>query len=142
MEKKKQAVVYKPPKGKTIFHTTAEEKNLYDILPNIKVKKLVLNNKSTVHLSGPYDEEFPTIPFSHAYGRTTTTYPLDVESCIKQGDPICDSFRIQVNSNVTIFCIADGCGWYNYTKLASNTAKDAFVSYLASKVPGKKLIIN
>jgi hypothetical protein len=48
----------------------------------------------------------------------------------RDGDPICDSFRVRTFINGAVVCIADGCNWGARPKKASNVAKDTFVSFL------------
>eukprot|EP01120_Amphizonella_sp_Union-15-10_P009396 TRINITY_DN3542_c0_g1_i2.p1 TRINITY_DN3542_c0_g1~~TRINITY_DN3542_c0_g1_i2.p1 ORF type:complete len:403 (+),score=81.80 TRINITY_DN3542_c0_g1_i2:97-1305(+) len=121
------------PKGKTVFHVFAEEKKLYDKIPNWKTKKL-LQNKKIVTISGPGLEEIPAYDFTRACGSTISTYPFYPDNSSREGDPICDSFKVQTHENGVLFCVTDGCNWGERPRDASNRAKDSFVSYLGSKI--------
>jgi len=121
------------PKGKSVFHIHADEKKSYDTIPNWKIKKLAQNNKVVV-ISGPYGDEVPDYEFTRAFGSTISTYPHYPDNSSREGDPICDSFRIQAHENGTVFCVTDGCNWGERPREASNRAKDAFVAFLNMKL--------
>lgn len=46
--------------------------------------------------------------FGHAYGTTISTYPKLKAKQLREGDPICDSYRVHCHPNGTILCVADG----------------------------------
>jgi hypothetical protein len=112
------------------FHVFAEENELYETLPKIKVKKIQYNEKS-FNLSGPFDapSDQANFPLTTCYGLSHSTYPMRTPDA-RDGDPICDSFRVRTFINGAVVCIADGCNWGARPKKASNVAKDTFVSFL------------
>jgi len=56
----------------------------------------------------------------------------------REGDPICDSYRMQIHNNAVFFCLADGCNWGERPRQASNRSKDAFIGFLQQKIPELK----
>eukprot|EP01121_Diplochlamys_sp_Union-15-3_P007951 TRINITY_DN2068_c0_g1_i1.p1 TRINITY_DN2068_c0_g1~~TRINITY_DN2068_c0_g1_i1.p1 ORF type:complete len:405 (+),score=66.34 TRINITY_DN2068_c0_g1_i1:92-1306(+) len=139
---KRKRQEFKPPlpKGKTPVHVLAEQKDLCTRLPNFRIKTL-LHNEKIVHLSGPFSDEVP-VPGENslAYGTSISTYPSFPDNDLKQGDPICDSYRLQIHENGTLFVITDGCNWGERPREASNRAKDAFIAYLNIKISWSKTV--
>jgi len=83
-------------------------------------------NKDVITLSGPYAAEDPPMGFDRAHCVTVSTYPHIPDKPMREGSPICDSFRIQAHPNGLIFCIADGCGWGSRSASASNAVSNLF----------------
>lgn len=118
----------------TIFADEETRSNLFQHLPLIKVKKLKKNPKILNTVSGPYDIHFPLEAFeSLICGRSISTYPHIPGRPSRDGDPICDSYCVQMlEDDVMIALVCDGCNWGKRPMEASNIAKTAFVEYLRS----------
>jgi len=132
-KKKKPKYYINIPKGDNVFQQRARELLLYDRVPDWKIVKP--NLQSQVVISGPYNNnENPTYEFTRSYGCTISTYPHYPSHSSREGDPICDSYRIHTFENGLICCLADGCNWGERPKEASNRAKDAFVYYVQDNI--------
>jgi len=136
-KKKKNSKKPKPyftiPKGDNLFQARARELNLYDKVPEWVIKKP--NIKNPITISGPYNtNENPSYEFTRSYGCTVSTYPYYPNHASREGDPICDSYRIHTYENGVLVCLADGCNWGERPKEASNRAKDAFVAYVQDNI--------
>jgi len=127
-----------PNKGRTVIHQKAEETHLLDKLPNWNVKRPVL--KTAVNISGPYGNENPAYEFTRSYGCTISTYPHYPTYTSREGDPICDSYRIHTYENSVLVCLADGCNWGERPKEASNRARDGFIFYLSERIQDAKTL--
>lgn len=89
-------------------------------------------------LAGPKGED--TIPeeYSQAYAHVISLYPLNVKAGTREGDPVCDSYRIHTTDTGSIWCLADGCGWGQRPFQAANRARDAFVASVQAKINDAK----
>eukprot|EP00028_Trichosphaerium_sp_Am-I-7-wt_P006291 CAMPEP_0168520060 /NCGR_PEP_ID=MMETSP0405-20121227/7721_1 /TAXON_ID=498012 /ORGANISM="Trichosphaerium sp, Strain Am-I-7 wt" /LENGTH=394 /DNA_ID=CAMNT_0008540787 /DNA_START=37 /DNA_END=1221 /DNA_ORIENTATION=- len=125
-------------KGKSVFQQYKEDNDLLQDLPNWKIKRLCMSNP--VVISGPYEGEVPDKSFKQAYGSTISTYPHYPDNASREGDPMCDSYRIHTHKNGILFCVTDGCNWGERPKEAANRAKNAFVVYLSGKMGEVKTI--
>ncbi|PRP80887.1 protein phosphatase 2C-related protein [Planoprotostelium fungivorum] len=108
---------------------------LYYHFPPLKfVKKPKKKPQIIDTIMGPYDPHFVDDAYTPwVYGRAISTYPHLPTRTIREGDPICDSYCIQLlEDNMVITVVADGCSWGKGPMEASNTAKSAFVDYLRS----------
>jgi len=139
MNVKNEASLLAIQKGKSVVHECAILNNLYDKIPNYKVKKSVLD-KDPVVISGPYNKQLPPQNFNNAFGVTISTYPLYFGRKNRDGDPICDSYRIQTYRGCQIICVADGCGWGERPREASNRLRDNFVLYFTEKAKNVKTL--
>lgn len=109
------------PKEKTKIHLHAEELKLSDSFPPCKIKKVTTS--STYTLTYPDNDDDGDIDdrvYSHADGIVRSLYPYIQARASRDGDPICDSFRVHVYDNATVWCIADGCNWGERPRQASN----------------------
>jgi len=81
---------------------------------------------------GPYEPHFPKeVVEPWVCGRSISTYPHLPGKPARDGDPICDSFRIELlEENCVIAVVCDGCNWGRRPMEASNKAKDAMCEYL------------
>jgi len=62
---------------------------------------------------------------------TISTYPLNAPKTKREGDPICDSYCVQVyNNNRVIIGLADGCNWGFRPFQASHKASEGFCTYM------------
>jgi serine/threonine protein phosphatase PrpC len=122
-------------KGNSDIHKSAETHNLVQKMPNWRVQRFMLE-KSPVVIAGPYNKITPSTSFGHAYATTISTYPQMKGKRSREGDPVCDSYRVHTHENGVIACIGDGCGWGELPKQASNRLKDNFVTYF-TKNAGK-----
>ena len=140
------------PKTKTLFHQFVEDNNLMDDVPSLKVKKVV--SGSCTIFTGPHNPEEPgnNKEFAQSYAQSTSLYPCYSGHATREGDPICDSYRIHTYEHGTVvFCLADGCNWGERPREASNryvtkhspwcsprSAKDTFVHYCQQKLTEPK----
>lgn len=119
-----------------VFQEEEKRLNLFEFLPLIKVKKMKKNAKVMNTIAGPYDIQFPLEmlePF--LCGRSISTYPHIPTKPNRDGDPICDSYCIQLlEDDVVIALVCDGCNWGRRPMEASNAAKSAFVEYMRGKL--------
>eukprot|EP01114_Cavostelium_apophysatum_P012568 TRINITY_DN2843_c0_g1_i1.p1 TRINITY_DN2843_c0_g1~~TRINITY_DN2843_c0_g1_i1.p1 ORF type:complete len:489 (-),score=148.62 TRINITY_DN2843_c0_g1_i1:119-1585(-) len=116
----------------TVFLDEDIRQRLFSHVPLVKVKKLKKNVKILNTIAGPND-----IQFSHealepfVCGRSISTYPHIPGKPNRDGDPICDSYCVQMlEDDVVIALVCDGCSWGRRPMEASNTAKSSFVEYL------------
>lgn len=99
------------PKGPpTIFHAHVTRKNLLaDVDENLKIKKVLSGDVAM--LAGPRGSDNIPDDYSQAYAQVLSLYPLNLKSAIREGDPICDSYRVHTTETGSIWCLADGCNW-------------------------------
>mmetsp|Transcript_1556 Transcript_1556/g.5485 ORF Transcript_1556/g.5485 Transcript_1556/m.5485 type:complete len:745 (+) Transcript_1556:203-2437(+) len=64
------------------------------------------------------------------YGRSTSTYPYMESKKGREGEPICDQYRIQVTPNHVVMAVADGCNWGMAPALAAYKASKGFVEFI------------
>lgn len=64
------------------------------------------------------------------YGRSTSTYPYMESKKGREGEPICDQYRIQVTPNHVVIAVADGCNWGMAPALAAYKASKGFVEFV------------
>eukprot|EP00005_Dracoamoeba_jomungandri_P000321 CAMPEP_0174257412 /NCGR_PEP_ID=MMETSP0439-20130205/6548_1 /TAXON_ID=0 /ORGANISM="Stereomyxa ramosa, Strain Chinc5" /LENGTH=1170 /DNA_ID=CAMNT_0015340483 /DNA_START=326 /DNA_END=3838 /DNA_ORIENTATION=- len=63
--------------------------------------------------------------------RSISTYPRFLsDPGMRQGDPICDYFKIHTYQNGLVFCVCDGCGWGWSSATASKSVSDTFTEFL------------
>jgi len=115
--------------GQSIIHKTAEP--LYSKIPNWKIKKLI--QKPPMVISGPYNPESPGGSYGHAYGVSVSNYPAKKNG--RDGDPICDCFRVNTYQNAIIAVIADGCGWGEKPKAAATRVTTNMTKSLSLSLP-------
>jgi len=116
----------------SVFTDIEKRTQLFEHLPLIKIKKIKKNPKLLDVSTGPYDAQFPNDAVEPwICGRSISTYPHLPGKPQRDGDPICDSFRIELlEDNVVIAVVCDGCNWGRRPMEASNKAKDALCEYL------------
>jgi len=133
-EEKKKSKRYKLDKDgfPSVFGDEDWRHKLFEHLPLVKVKKLKKNPKILNTIAGPYDIQFPFKVFEPLIcGRSISTYPYIPGKPNRDGDPICDSYCVQLlEEDVVIALVCDGCNWGRRPMEASNAAKSAFVEYL------------
>jgi hypothetical protein len=131
---KKEKKSLKIPKDEfpNVFATQEERDKIVCNLPLTKLRKLKKNCKSYNTVTGPYDVQHvheAFVPF--VCGRSISTYPHIPGRPKRDGDPVCDSYCIQIlEDNVILGVVADGCNWGKRPMEASNRAKSAFVEYM------------
>lgn len=138
MKLKKKKKNYKMDKEPfpSIFKDNEQRNNLFLHLPLLKLKKIKKNPKVLLNISGPNqpiknNDEL----LSFAYGRSISTYPHIPGKEQRDGEPICDSFCVNLLEDSASICvIADGCNWGRRPMEASNAAKDAFIEYMRAKL--------
>ncbi|EFA76545.1 hypothetical protein PPL_10313 [Heterostelium album PN500] len=65
------------------------------------------------------------------FAKTVSTYPHLPGHPKRDGDPICDHFCIQMQSNRVIAAIADGCNWGTRPAEAALKASTSFVDFIS-----------
>jgi hypothetical protein len=71
----------------------------------------------------------------YIHGKSISTYPHLPDKPQRDGEPICDSFSIQVfEDDVVLACVTDGCNWGKRPMMASNTARASFLEYMRGKL--------
>lgn len=120
-------------KGNSDIHKSAESHNLVQKLPIWRLQRFMVEKPPVVN-SGPYNKITPPTSFGHAFATTVSTYPQMRGKRSREGDPVCDSYRVHTHENGVIACIADGCGWGELPKQASNRLKDNFCMYFTKNV--------
>lgn len=112
-KKRKQAPLFAAalPKGApTVFHSHVERKNLLDELSaTMRVKRVMTGDVAS--LAGPKGEDVVPEEYSQAFAQVISLYPMNIKLNIREGDPICDSYRIHTSDTGSIWCLADGCNW-------------------------------
>jgi hypothetical protein len=102
----------------SIYSDVAFRLKLIDHLPFQKLGKVRKNPKILGSVNGPYDITYPHEIFDEFIcGRSISTYPFLPDKLSRDGDPICDSYCIQIlEDNATISVVTDGCNWGRYSK--------------------------
>lgn len=104
--------------------------------PHLRAPRATL---APVHtLAGPEDSSglaaAAAVAEAHVAGvvaaRTCSTYPLVEDRSRRQGDPVCDRYRVEVARGRCVFALADGCNWGARAVAAARDAADAFVAHL------------
>lgn len=116
----------------SVFDDWEERYKIFSHLPTTKIRKIKKNPKILNTITGPINQTFPHDVFApYVWGRSISTYPHVPGKPKRDGDPVCDSYSIQIlEESVVIGVVADGCNWGKRPMDASNAAKDAFVEYL------------
>lgn len=112
-KKKKPTALFAAPlprTGSTIFHTHVERLNLLNELDSSKKIKRVLTGDVAM-LAGPKGEDLIPEEYSQAFAQVMSLYPLNVKVGTREGDPICDSYRIHTSDTGSLWCLTDGCNW-------------------------------
>lgn len=110
-KKKKQAstLFSAPIRPPTLFHTHVERHNLLDELDATKRVKRILTG-DVAQLVGPVGEDLVHDEYSQAFAQVISLYPLN-QSGAREGDPVCDSYRVHTTDTGSVWCLADGCNW-------------------------------
>ncbi|KYQ93896.1 protein phosphatase 2C-related protein [Tieghemostelium lacteum] len=64
------------------------------------------------------------------YCKSGSSYPKHKVSGKRQGDPICDRFKVSIYRDRVLVVLADGCNWGRLPFEAANKATDAFLQFL------------
>lgn len=62
-------------------------------------------------LAGPKGEDFVPEEYSQSFAQVISLYPMNMKLSIREGDPICDAYRVHTSDTGSIWCLADGCNW-------------------------------
>jgi len=100
--------------------------SLLKSLPKYQVHRAI--NKSLVQIKGPNDNEDEESYKQMISARTISTYPRNHGR--REGDPVCDAFRIEAFANLVLAVVCDGCGWGDRPRKAALTASEAFINFL------------
>lgn len=118
--------------GQSLIHQAAEP--LYAKIPNWKIKKLI--PRPPMVISGPYNAESPGGSYGHAFGVSVSNYPAKKTG--RDGDPICDCFRVSTYQNAIVTVVADGCGWGEKPKNAAVRVCTNMTKALSLQLPNIK----
>ena len=64
------------------------------------------------------------------YGKSTSTYPYIEAKQSREGEPICDQYRVMFCPPISIIALADGCNWGAAPAEAAQMASKAFVNFI------------
>ena len=67
---------------------------------------------------------------SYFSGCSISTYPFLEYKRKRDGDPVCDQYRVYITPNHSIITLADGCNWGKAPAIAASKACKAFIDYL------------
>lgn len=120
------------PKFPCVYTDHEARFKLFSHLPLLKIRKLKKNPRVLNSITGPVHVEHPHQVFSpFVCGRSISTYPHVPGKPKRDGDPVCDSYRVQLLEESTLIAVVtDGCNWGTRPMKASNIAKDAFIDYM------------
>eukprot|EP00013_Stygamoeba_regulata_P026753 CAMPEP_0177651744 /NCGR_PEP_ID=MMETSP0447-20121125/12724_1 /TAXON_ID=0 /ORGANISM="Stygamoeba regulata, Strain BSH-02190019" /LENGTH=829 /DNA_ID=CAMNT_0019154871 /DNA_START=49 /DNA_END=2534 /DNA_ORIENTATION=- len=104
----------------------------YLILEHRQVKPLLHPERSVTvsSLSKGPDETKEQQYDKWVSARSVSTYPINKETGVRNGDPICDQYNMIVYENRSIICVADGCSWGEKPRLAAKKAATGFVTHV------------
>lgn len=118
--------------NQTLIHKKGE--TLYAKIPNWKVKKFIPCKPMVI--SGPYNPESPGGTFGNSFGVSVSNYPAT--SIGREGDPICDCYRVNTYQNALITVLCDGCGWGEKSKQAALRVSTNVTKHLSLSIPNFK----
>merc|ERR1712137_1175832 len=67
---------------------------------------------------------------SYFYGRATSTYPYLSYKEQREGEPICDQYRVFLTPTYALIAVADGCNWGKAPAQAAAKSAKTFIDYL------------
>uniref|UniRef100_A0A7S4I9M4 PPM-type phosphatase domain-containing protein n=1 Tax=Vannella robusta TaxID=1487602 RepID=A0A7S4I9M4_9EUKA len=67
---------------------------------------------------------------SHFHGRSTSTYPFMEYKNQREGEPICDQYKVFLSPTNSLIAVADGCNWGRAPSIAAVKASKAFIDYM------------
>jgi len=116
----------------SVFPDEEVRLKLFEHLETIKVKKMKKNAKVLNTIAGPYEVQYPLDVLQNLLcGRSISTYPHIPGKPNRDGDPICDSYTVQLlEDDVAVAVVCNGCNWGRRPMVASNAAKSAFSEYI------------
>jgi len=88
-------------------------------------------------IEGPQDpvKEAPEGLAGKYFGKTISTYPQYHGKPTREGDPIADSYSLEVYQNgIVLVAVADGCSWGNAPRDAAMLAKRVFLNHLGKVI--------
>ena len=68
-------------------------------------------------------------------GRSTSTYPYMSKKGGRDGDPICDFFKVVLSPTDSIITVCDGCNWGTGPAEAARRASKGFIDFLTKERP-------
>jgi serine/threonine protein phosphatase PrpC len=117
---------------------TRSQANPYATVPLFGLEKSegeVLGRASGPSLEDSENAQSGISVTSHFYGKTVSTYPVNSETGLREGDPICDQFGATLfNDGSAVLVVADGCNWGEKPREAAVRARDTFVGYMERKM--------
>ena len=66
--------------------------------------------------------------------RSISTYPFDKERGVREGDPICDQYKVILSKHRVIIAMSDGCNWGFAPRDAAIKSSSAFVNYIQKNI--------
>ena len=115
------------------FDVTSEmAENFCIYIPKLKLDARIVE-KPNVFISfatktDSLEDEHKLDDFFH--GRSTSTYPYMEYKKQREGEPVCDQYRVNLCPNNSIIAVADGCNWGRAPATAASKASKAFIDYM------------
>jgi hypothetical protein len=103
-------------------------RELYLSLPALPIKQTpyVL----LADINGPDELESEFSYCTAVCARTISSYPHLPGYRKREGDPICDAFRVKLYDTRVLVALADGCNWGTRPRDAARAASAAFIEYM------------
>ena len=107
-------------------------RELYLSLPSLAIKQSP--QRLICDLSGPDELEREMSYCAVACARTISSYPHLPGYKRREGDPICDMFRVKLYDSRVLVALADGCNWGTRPRDAARAASSAFIEYMEQRL--------
>eukprot|EP01133_Synstelium_polycarpum_P015004 gene15004-17742_t len=127
----KRSAFLKSGAALSIFPSVVED-NLCSSLPlNITITPAPTTDDEITTLIGPKtdvpedEQEYQ----SSVFCKSNSSYPKHYTGR-RQGDPICDRFKVAIYRDMLIATLADGCNWGRLPYEAATNATDAFLAFM------------
>eukprot|EP01114_Cavostelium_apophysatum_P006034 TRINITY_DN17235_c0_g1_i1.p1 TRINITY_DN17235_c0_g1~~TRINITY_DN17235_c0_g1_i1.p1 ORF type:complete len:511 (+),score=112.09 TRINITY_DN17235_c0_g1_i1:213-1745(+) len=119
------------PEHTVLFNSKAES------LPQLKIKQLKKRGDDLRFVGPKFPDNGSSVnpPAADTLkgtlcARSVSTYPQAPDKINRIGDPICDSYCIQLYENGALLTLADGCNWGPRPYNASKKASQGFCSFI------------
>eukprot|EP01114_Cavostelium_apophysatum_P008242 TRINITY_DN2059_c0_g3_i1.p1 TRINITY_DN2059_c0_g3~~TRINITY_DN2059_c0_g3_i1.p1 ORF type:complete len:703 (+),score=132.40 TRINITY_DN2059_c0_g3_i1:1461-3569(+) len=116
----------------SIVPDPSKRDEICEIIPVSKVADM--RSKSEIfRISGPPLDESIQMFKEFACARSVSTYPRNLKTGVRDGDPICDQYSIVFYENRSVFALADGCNWGDKVKEAARKAVNEVINFMTSR---------
>lgn len=116
------SLVSDPVQRKALIKTIPETLTIHDF-----------SEKEIGTILGPTEDRLAqSLRDGNIFANCISTYPIEIESGMKQGEPNADRYRITIYPKALLVSVADGCGWGNKARSAALTASNTFIEYMIS----------